>query len=314
MRRLRLIEIHEQQWFPSELRTAVTDLLQFTLNLTGYHRALAPLLKAALKRTQAKCVVDLCSGGGGPWPELLDAMKTDEPISVCLTDKYPNRVSFERIESSSPKNVTFATEPIDAESVPSDLFGFRTLFNSFHHFSDGQAENVLVDAVEHGQGLAVFEVPRREPLTILATCLMALGALLFLPFVRPFSFSLFVWTYVIPVLPFVMWFDGIVSCLRSHSVAELRELVRRPTMRVYEWWCGSMRGQTSMLPVTVLIGCPKLRTNESTADPSAILGRDAVGPRAPVCVCSNSKLQEYFRSPDFRENVSFRTTDQSKRL
>jgi hypothetical protein len=75
MRRLRLIEIHEQRWFPSELRTAVTDLLRFTLNLTGYHRAVAPLLLAALNRAQTKCVVDLCSGGGGPWPDLLDAMK-----------------------------------------------------------------------------------------------------------------------------------------------------------------------------------------------------------------------------------------------
>ena len=69
---------------------------------------------------------------------------------------------------------------------------------------------------------------------------MGLGAFLFLPFVRPFCFSLFVWTYLLPVLPFVMWFDGIVSCLRSHSLSELRELASQPVMRSHEWWCGKL--------------------------------------------------------------------------
>ena len=92
---------------------------------------------------------------------------------------------------------------------------------------------------------------------------MALGAFLFLPFVRPFCFSLFAWTYLVPVLPFVMWFDGTVSCSRSHSLSELRELVDEPGMRSYEWWCETLRAQTCMLPVTVLIGCPKRSVNES---------------------------------------------------
>jgi hypothetical protein len=165
--------MHEQKWFPSELRTTVTDLLQFTLNLTGYHRAVAPLLLAALNRAQTKC------GGGGPWPDLLDAIESDEPVSVCLTDKCPC-ASFERIQRLSKNRVTFRTKPIDAECVPPDLLGFRTLFNSFHHFQDGHAEAVLADAVKNRQGVAVFEVPRRRPLTILATSLMALGAFLFL--------------------------------------------------------------------------------------------------------------------------------------
>lgn len=263
MRRLRLIEIHEQRWFPSELRTAVTDLLRFTLNLTGYHRAVAPLLLAALNRAHTKCVVDLCSGGGGPWPDLLDAMKSVEPVSVCLTDKYPNQASFERIQRSSQKHVTFVGKPVDAECVPPELLGFRTLFNSFHHFQDRHAEEVLADAVKNGQGVGVFELPRRCPLTILATSLMALGAFLFLPFVRPFCFSLFAWTYLIPVLPFVMWFDGIVSCLRSHSLLELRELASQPVMRSYEWRCGTLRARTCVLPITVLMGYPRRRAIET---------------------------------------------------
>jgi hypothetical protein len=50
------------------------------------------------------------------------------------------------------------------------------LFNSFHHFQDGHAEEVLADAVKNGQGVAVFEVSRRRPLTILATSLNGAGS------------------------------------------------------------------------------------------------------------------------------------------
>jgi hypothetical protein len=102
MRRLHLMEVHEQTWFPSDLRTAVTDLLQLILNLTRYHRAVMPLLTAALNKAQTNRVVDLCSGAGGPWPDLLQA---DTSLSLCLTDKYPNIASFEKIQRSSQQPI-----------------------------------------------------------------------------------------------------------------------------------------------------------------------------------------------------------------
>jgi hypothetical protein len=255
MARFRLVEIHEQRWFPSELRTAVTDLLQLIVSLSGYHRSVKPLLEAALKSAKTNSVVDLCSGGGGPWPDLLQAMRMDGTLSLCLTDKYPNIASFEKIQRSSQHDVHLVREPIDAECVPRELRGLRTLFNSFHHFHGPHAEHVLADAVEKGQGVAVFEVPQKRAITIFATFLMALGTLLCLPFIRPFRFSLFFWTYVVPLLPFVMWFDGAVSCLRCHSVEELRELVAKPSMRAFVWSCGSLRDKASLAPVTFLIGC-----------------------------------------------------------
>jgi hypothetical protein len=257
MRRLHLIEIHEQAWFPTELREAVTDLLQFILNLTGYHRAIRPLLSAALDRAGTHHVVDLCSGAGGPWPALLQEMKTDGALSLCLTDKYPNIASFEKMKFSLGANVGVETESVDAECVPRKLLGLRTLFNSFHHFPAQHAERVLADAIGKGQGVAIFEVSRRRPLAIAATVFMAVGTLLFLPFIRPFRFSLFAWTYLIPILPLVMWFDGIVSCLRSHSVAELRELSSAPALSAFEWSYGTSRHNSSPLTVTYLIGCPR---------------------------------------------------------
>jgi hypothetical protein len=257
MRRLHLIEIHEQSWFPSGLREGVTDLLQFILNLTHYHRAARPLLSAALTRTGTSRIVDLCSGAGGPWPALMQEMRSQRTVSLCLTDKFPNIVSFKKVQTSLGPDVGLVSQSVDAECVPGDLLGLRTLFNSFHHFPAQHAESVLTDAIGKGQGVAIFEVAQRRYLAIAATIFMAFGTFLFVPFIRPFRFSLFAWTYLIPLLPFVMWFDGIVSCLRSHSVAELRELASRPAMSSFDWQYGTSRHNSSPLSVTYLIGCPR---------------------------------------------------------
>jgi hypothetical protein len=67
MKRIQFIELHEQPWFPAFLRNQITDALQQGLKLSGAYAPVLPLLQSALETTGACCVVDLCSGGGGPW-------------------------------------------------------------------------------------------------------------------------------------------------------------------------------------------------------------------------------------------------------
>src|ERR1035441_7785268 len=67
MRRVHFIEFHDQPWFPSSLRDYVTDALQFGFNLFKVYAPIAPLLQSALDSTRSRSIVDLCSGGGGPW-------------------------------------------------------------------------------------------------------------------------------------------------------------------------------------------------------------------------------------------------------
>src|SRR5438105_2311666 len=100
MKRLHLIEIEDQAWCPRTIRDALTDYLQFALVVTKPYAAMVPLLYTALQRTGARRVLDLCSGAAGPWlwlrPVLAD---TGVNVSVCLTDKYPNKEAFARSSS-----------------------------------------------------------------------------------------------------------------------------------------------------------------------------------------------------------------------
>jgi len=245
MRRVHLLEIHDQPWCPPSLRDALTDFLQFALHLGRSYSAVTPLLRDAVARAGARRVVDLCSGAGGPWR----ALRRDIPVPVLLTDKYPNRAA-----GRGP--VPFHPAPVDALAVPAELDGFRTLFTSFHHFRPDEARAILADAVRHRQGIGVFEVARRAPREIALIGLTWLAILLLVPFVRPFRWSRIAWTYLPPVLPLVGSFDGVVSCLRTYSPAELRALVAGLGTNGYAWQIGETRSARSPLTVTYLIGVP----------------------------------------------------------
>ena len=136
--------------------------------------------------------------------------------------------------------------------MPAELEGFRTIFTAFHHFPPAEARAILADAVQRGQGIGVFEIARRAPLEIAVVAFTWLGTLVSVPFMRPWRWSRLVWTYLPPVLPIVGTFDGVVSCLRTYSKAELKELVRG--LDTYTWEIGDFRGRWSPLRGTYLIG------------------------------------------------------------
>lgn len=260
MRRIQFIELHEQPWLWSSVRDEITDALQFGLNLLNAYSPIAPLLRAALDSTRSRAVVDLCSGGGGPWLSLIRHLGGDaEDIRVLLTDKYPNLSSL-RNAGVVEKQITYSPGPVDAMQVPCDVKGFRTMFTSFHHFPPEEARAILQNAVDAGEGIAIFEITRRAFSTMVVMLAWVFMLIVCAPWIRPFRWSRLLWTYVIPVIPFVLLFDGTVSCLRTYRLRELREIVDGLNASEYHWQIGEL--SPSRVPITYLTGLP-LRDGKS---------------------------------------------------
>lgn len=261
MQRIQWIEIHDQPWFPASLRDAVTDLLETALHRANNYGVIVPRLRQAVERTGATRIVDLCSGGGGPWPRIAGLFaephgKEHSPVEICLTDKFPNRDALARARALSQNQIGFRADPVDATAVPAELSGFRTLFTSFHHFRPEDARAILRDAVARNEGIGIFELPHRSAKAVLLFCLTPLGILLLVPFLRPFRWSRLLWTYLIPILPLVGLHDAVVSCLRTYSPEDLREMTKDLANGGYTWETGEEQGPRSPLPITYLIGYP----------------------------------------------------------
>lgn len=258
LKRLSVGEIHDQPWCPAALRDTMTDFLQYSANQWEQYLPALPILCRFVERSRAERVVDLCSGGSGPWPRLSGALNgaLGKELRIVLTDLYPNVAAFRGVCGSSGSVLDFHREPVDAGAIPKQLSGFRTLFTSFHHFDVRTGRAVLQSAVDAGEGIGVFEMTERSPAAILAMLASPLFVLLHGITIRPFSWRRLIWTYLVPVVPLMVMLDGIASCLRSYTVRELDELTASLTGAQYHWEIGRIRGPRSPFPVTYAIGCP----------------------------------------------------------
>lgn len=256
---LRLFEIHEQSWFPQFLRDQFVDGLQMIQEATNTYKPIAQLLQKRLEGCGAERVLDLCSGAGGPWPSLvrLFEMHGAKPPEVYLTDKYPGTGKPADLEPSAAHHIHFVRQSVDATQIPEHLEGFRTLFSSFHHLKPDEARHLLQDSVSRRQGIGIFEAPARRAFTLLCLFFIPIAMWLCVPFRRPFRWSRLLWTYFIPVTPFVLLFDGLVSCLRAYSPRELREMTKGLTAGGYRWEIGEKSGGLLPVRVTYLVGCPQ---------------------------------------------------------
>jgi hypothetical protein len=253
LRRLHLFEFLDQPWCPQAVRHGATDFLEAITSRGDIYRPIQAEIFRAIEACGAESVVDLCSGGGGPWlsPAWRSALTAHAPLTVVLTDKFPSSVLLARL-GAAVSSVNFS---VDAACVPEALRGFRTVFSSFHHFPDPVARAVLGDAVLQGEGFATAEVTSRTLRAFATILLMPLFCWILTPQMRPFRWSRLLLTYLVPVIPLVVLWDGVVSCFRTRTPEELLALTT--SFPQYAWQAGYARGQGAWLPSVYLIGQPK---------------------------------------------------------
>ncbi|WP_233261495.1 hypothetical protein [Vitiosangium sp. GDMCC 1.1324] len=257
--RLHLFELIDQDWYPRALRDLGTDYLETVSNRMGIFDGAVDVLARALRASEREELLDLGSGGGGPLPRLRKLLESKHGLKphVVLTDLFPNARAAERARA---QGADYLERPVDALRVPEDLRGTRTSFNALHHFRPEQVRAMLADAQARGVPFVGFEVVERTPKGILATLAVPLLVLLFTPLIRPLSPLRLLFTYVIPVAPLTITWDGLVSALRAHRPEELRALTASLAHEGYTWEVGQLP-QPAKGTLTYVLGLPTARAN-----------------------------------------------------
>jgi hypothetical protein len=260
MKRRHLVELEDLPWWPRVFRDAATDYLATAIRIMKTYNGLAPRLAAALGRDGATRITDLCSGGGGPWVELLPALRArGADVSLCLSDKYPNTEAWARVAAKVP-GVRGEAQSVEATEVPRRLDGFRTMFTAFHHFRPADARAILASAVRDRQGIAIAEATSRSPAALASMLLVPLVVWVMTPAIRPFRWSRLFWTYLVPVVPAAIMFDGVVSCLRIYTPDEMGAMAHEVDGEEYDWEVGVEHVAGSPAPIPYLIGVPRRRS------------------------------------------------------
>lgn len=257
--RLHLFEFEDLPWFPHVIREGMLDFLRFMITKLNAYEAAIPLLQELLERTGQRHITDLCSGAGGGIAGVQQALvqKMQEPVQVTLTDLYPNIASYQYLKLQTKGDIDFIAVPVDATSVPASITGVRTIFSSFHHLKPEQAQAVLQDAADKGAALGIFEGASKSWFELLALWLF-FPVIIFLvtPFIRPFKFSRLFFTYLIPIVPFGILWDGTVSLLRIYTPPMLATMAEKTNTQHYTWRTGKA-GSRLGKHVIYLIGYPE---------------------------------------------------------
>lgn len=258
MDRVHLFEWEDQPWWPDVLRDAMTAYLSRIMDVTRMLEPLLPKVLEAVERSGAERIIDLCSGAGGPAAQVARGLaERGSALPVHCSDLFPNRVQLQAAAEGSDGRLTFEHAPVDATDVPQHLVGLRTLFNAFHHFPPEVAREVLEDAHDKGQPIAVFELVDRGLGNLLGVPLIPLFVLGMLPTVRPFDWRWLPLTYLLPVIPFAVQWDGLVSMLRVYRPDELERLVEG--LDGFDWEIGRIQLDAPGIPIfaTYLVGRSK---------------------------------------------------------
>jgi len=254
--RLHLFEWEDQPWFPASLRAAMTSYLAAAYGITPLPKLWANCLSKLMSPDGVTQIVDLGSGSGGPVERVVKEL-AEHGFKTCvtLTDLYPS-VSGLQFRVDGASSIRYWPEPVDAARVPAALSGIRTMFASFHHFPPQSARGILRDAFEPRRSICIFEGTSRTPAAIASALLIPFLVLLITPLVRPVSWVQILFTYLVPILPLLIFWDGLVSQLRTYSVQELEEFTRDLLSPGYRWEAGLIEIPRMPAGVPYLVGRP----------------------------------------------------------
>lgn len=236
--RLHLVELEECAWVPRFLREGVIEALGFIMRLTGAYRLIAfPPLRRWLQGRRR--LLDLASGSGMPMEDFVrwrQAQGDTSELSIVLSDLQPNLASFERLAALHPGVVEYIDRPVDALCPPAEVARLpRVMIGAFHHLRPEQARAMLADAAARADALFIFEPLTRRPLSILSN-LTGLFAGMVAPFFADRLDPLrILFSTVLPVIPLMLAFDGVVSALRCYSVAEIEQMIRALPDTGFTW-------------------------------------------------------------------------------
>ena len=256
MKRIHAFEFGDLTWFPRRFRNYQTDYLQFAANTLDIYKCVIPVIKKGIVSSDNKTIIDIGSGGGGGLVKITAYLKRSIPnLKIILSDYYPNIDAFKITKARQPDVFDYVEKSVNAMDVPQHLKGFRTQFLSLHHFKPEDAKAILQNAIDSNQAIGIFEAHQRDITNLVRMLISPVAVLLMTPFIKPFKFNRIFFTYLIPVLPLVTLWDGVISVLRTYTVKELKQMISElRNNQHFAWEVGIAKGKSN--DIIYLLGKP----------------------------------------------------------
>ncbi|RKE92277.1 hypothetical protein [Ichthyenterobacterium magnum] len=210
MRRKQVKQFINTKWFPSFLKSNIREFLDWFVLKVNATKPFIPIIEEGLSYTKNKNIVNIDFNLGA-------GIKTVTPFL----------------------DAELSTENLKIKKFNTEKNGLYTCINSFHQLNQEEAKQVLTQIAISQNPVVILEGNNDSLWQIVGmTFFVPLSVLIMSPFVKPFRWSRILFTYLIPILPFVIMIDGCIALLKLYNPKDLEELTSDIIIGNYKWEFG----------------------------------------------------------------------------
>ena len=280
-KRIHYFEIHDFNLCPSFIRNWGTNIIKLNYSMpitrngtkTNTINEIIPYITDVLDKCNASILLDLCSGTGGPCPELQQHLNKQtnsnnngtKLITIIMSDLYPVVKDWENL-CKEIDNLSYIGEPMNALKISSKIEmkssnknKVRSMFACMHHFTSNQVEQILNDVIDANDGFFALEVFNNEFIEYLVANIVLFIPIL--PLIRTFQIKPFPWKAFVsfPICNWIWIHDSFVSFARLHKKESWLELANKCSAnknKKYEWNVYTLILVKNILTMNVYTGYP----------------------------------------------------------
>ncbi len=155
-------------------------------------------------------------------------------LSDIMTDTVP--LFAKTINNLKDENIYYIEQSVNLLDFQNNENYSKVFINSFHHFTPSQVSKILEEHFKIKKDIIVLEYCQRSLMSFLSMIAGPLLSLILFPFIikRKHFFSAFVFVYLLPIIPLMLLWDGIISSLRTYTKKDLQKLMKQLQISDYK--------------------------------------------------------------------------------
>lgn len=238
---MHLFEFEDHRNTPTLFRKMLLEILELcNSTFRPYYKRVCGRIIEDAKIIGFSRVIEL-GAGTAPLSRALAESGEAHGLSVVPCDLMPDVQLYSQLAQEFPGQVHPILEPVDiTKEVDWGDTTAVVLCAALHHVPAGDRPRILRALTRSSKRVMIFEPVRNNPVSILlATTSLVPAMLLPLFFLsKPGFFSRALWCWLVPIVPLMFVWDGVVGCLRQWSTkrwaSELKNILgsdRQPTIK-----------------------------------------------------------------------------------
>jgi hypothetical protein len=222
-------EFNDSPKCPKFIRESILEVLGDSIRNAGVYDVLAPRFSRFCEDVGAREILEFGAGSGESTAVFLDAILagTVKPPHIYISDLYPMADVMAQTCRRYPAQFTAITESVDLCNPPATPpHDMRMVLSAFHHFDTEIAQSFLRDSQEKGVAVFIAEPFTKTlksffPLFIHGFTSLARNGI----FARKMRGLKFLFTFLVPLIPMCLLWDGLISMIRMYDERGFQEIV-----------------------------------------------------------------------------------------